>query len=201
MTTSFIPFNYKVWEERKWLKLLYHNFEKGGGFQNQNEALYSSNANRYSVLKKLNNKMKYGKKYEFLLEYRKYRIHWLQSDNPITLDENNVGTNNVRGFKLLNPPNEKFPGFRGLALSTIKYEKVISTFLNGNVGSRGFYFAVGMYKCAEGGWGTLAIPGNNSQEQELGLWVRVSFNEEKFNYKRKDNFILIMSMPFIIINS
>ena len=194
MSESFVPYYYKVWKERKWQKLLYHNLKLGGGFKNEDEAQYSSDPYRYSVLKELTNRMKYHSKFEFLLEYPTYHIHWVQSDNPVKLKESYVGTGNVRGFKLLNPPNEKFPGFKGLAICTNEFDHVINTFLKGELGSAGFYFAVGVYEYAVWGWGTRAIPGNGTEEQELSLWVKVPPSSKKYNYKRNDNIILIIEM-------
>ena len=49
------------------------------------------------------------------------------------------------------------------------------------------------------GWGTRAIPGNGTEEQELSLWVKVPPSSKKYNYKRNDNIILIMLMPFLLI--
>ena len=199
MSESFVPYYYKVWKEKKWQKLLYHNFKLGGGFKNEEEAQYSSDPYRYSVLKELTNIIQNYQEFELLLEYPTYHIHWIQSDNPVKLKESDVGTGNVRGFKLLNPPNEKFPEFKGLAVCTSKYSNVVNTFLKGQLGSICFYFAVGMYEYAVGGWGTSAIPGNGTAEQELSLWVKISSNIETYNYKRKDNIILIMLMPFLLI--
>ena len=161
---------YKNWNGRRWLKLLHHNFEAAGGFVSESEALSSNNPNRYSILSELNDALKFNGTFEFHLEYPTYKIHWIQNDNPITLDGSKYES--APGLLVYRNATEGFT-FKGLGLSKKELDNKISTLLDGNIGSSIFYYAVGMYNSTQGSWYSSGIPGAKDAEKRVTLWVRV----------------------------
>ena len=185
---------FKIWNESRWLKLFYHNFEPYNGFRDDNEALKSNVPNKYSILYKLDDNLKYRGVFEFLLEYPSYTIHWKQDDNPITLDEKNY---NVVPGLFVYPCTANIASFKGLALSTIELGGVKNTFLDGIPGHGNWHYAVGMYNYTENFWYYTGIPGASGAEKRVTLWVRVSNN---FSFYPTNNMPRKAAIwPFVLI--
>ena len=162
---------FKTWKRSRWLRLVYQNtlFE---GFLNENEALYSMNPNKYSILSELTDALKYNNSFEFHLEYPSYKIHWRQNDNPLQINESKLTNGAVNGLDII---TNKTDGnkFTGLARSTVLLNNATSTFLDGTCGSS-WWYAVCMYKETEVNWKKSEIPGAVSAgEKWMSLWVRV----------------------------
>ena len=82
------------------MRFFHHNFALGKGFVSEEEALFSLNPNRYSILFELTDVFKYNQKFEFRLEYETYNIHWTQNDNPLFIDETKLTKNEVDGLEV-----------------------------------------------------------------------------------------------------
>ena len=162
--------HFKIWNRRRWLLLVFHNFTAANGFENETEALYSQNPDKYSILSELNDALKYNGKFEFHLEYKDYIIHWAQNDNPLKLNETlydkapglHIYRNKTNGNK-----------FSGLVRQVYKIAGCNNSLLDGNSKSGGWYYAVCMYRNAETNWRDKGIPGANGLEKFMSLWVRV----------------------------
>ena len=167
---------FKTWEGRRWLRLVYHN-STAADFSNENEALYSMNPNKYSILSELTDALKVNKSFEFHLEYSSYAVHWKQNDNPLLIDENDLNSGEVDGLVVFQNNGMRFTG---LARSTIKYMNVICTLLDGNSNSL-WWYAVGMYSYSRSVWLSQYIPGAGTTEEWMSLRVRVPNNFCMFN--------------------
>ena len=162
-------YQFKNWNHRRWLKLFFHNFEASGGFLSEEEALSSSNPNKYSILAELSDALKFNETFEFLLEYETYKIHWQQRDNPLKINDSintevpglNVFLNKTNGVK-----------FEGLMKQTSKPGGIQSSLLDGNKGADWFY-AIGMYNYTHDSWYKNGPPGAGSAEKTVSLWTRV----------------------------
>ena len=183
----------KNWNERMWLMLLHHNFEAAGGFVSESEALSSKNPNRYSILSELNSALKINGKFEFHLEYPTYKIHWSQNDNPVSLDESKYTS--APGLYIF-PSSSVGQPFGGLARSTMERGDMINCLLDGTLGSSVWYYGVGMYNKTEGGWYKIGIPGANSAEKMLTLWLRISLG---FGFYKTYNVIKITRYLYLLI--
>ena len=165
-------YHFKYWNNRRWLLLFYHNYKAECCFKNESEVLKSQNPNKFSILSILNDNLKYYGTFEFHLEYQKYKVHWIQRDNPLTLDDTLY--TKVPGLQVFqNAENAK--QFGGLAKVTLKASNVINSFLDGNPGSGNWYYAIGMYSTAESRWVKAGVPGASAAEPELSLWLRVPY--------------------------
>ena len=140
-----------------WVKIYYLNSTNKVFFKNKEEALFSLNKNKYSILGKINDKFKKDGYFEFLLQYphnKAYAI-WKQRVNPIEADHNTD-----IGFEMVE--NINFTGFDGLALSKNEY-----SLLDGMTRSELWYFAVGVYKS----WSNdRCFPGINEDKGNLCIY-------------------------------
>ena len=166
-----MPYYFKTWKGRRWMKFLHHNFALGRGFINEEEALFSLNPNRYSILSELTDVFKYNQKFEFRLEYDTYNIHWAQNDNPVYLDENKLTKDEVPGLEVFEK-TESVRKFGGLVRS-MPINNINCTLLDGSAHSATWFYSVGMYNYTDGDYYLKGIPGDRSAEQRVTLWVRV----------------------------
>ena len=192
-------YQFKFWNQSRWLKLFYHNHEVYEGFKDDNEAQHSNDPNKYSILYKLDDRLKYDGVFEFHLEYQTYIVHWKQDINPVTLDEKDYYK--VPGL-FVYPSTVSVNNFRGLALSTLKDGDVKNAFLDGNPGEEYWYYAVGMHSYTYNNWYKRGIPGASGAEKSVALWVRVSnsfcfytinFSQKKINFWLYIIFIVLIS--------
>ena len=73
-----------------WELIYYHDYSTAGVWKDEEEALYSKKADKYSILSLIDSRYKTNDEYEFLLEYPGYSGYnrWCQKLNP--LEENEV---------------------------------------------------------------------------------------------------------------
>ena len=145
--TNGVRYTFKYWSGRRWL-LIFHHISSSERLEHPNDYRYSIERNRFSILSLINDRFKYDNVFEFHLEYPTYKVHWIQNDNPLSIDEQQV-TDKVPGFELKNTyPNydtaiDRFR-FSGLALTTRLYDNVISCLLDGNAHTNAFFYAIGV---------------------------------------------------------
>ena len=152
-----------------WQLIFFHNSTGRVLFTKDSpDLLICNKTQQFSTLGTLTDNYKINGYFEFLLEYPEfnYLIHWRQKKNPIK-SESNIG------FIPLHVPDNPCP-FNGLAITRSK----TYTFLDGNVGSTVWHYAIGSY----GTWGgSESIPGPyllDENKKELGskivnLYVRI----------------------------
>ena len=189
-------FTTKIEHNALWLLLLHHNSIEGGFFKNKEEAKFSLNKSRYSIISKLNEISKIDGKYEFLLEYPisnygKYN-RWTQSNDPLLETCPRGTTQNVTGFEYshldFNSADCRFGGLRTHPDSTL---------LSGQSYCNSWNFAIG----ATSKEFSPSIPGNCKSIKEVNLWVRIlTYPRSLFCplSLRKSNNIEISIIMFII---
>lgn len=168
-------YEFMVYKNMVWLKLFYHEFA-GGVFENDSEAISSSNPQKFSILNELNDNFKYREKFQFLLQYKSCVFRWLQSVNPLYEDEDKLTSNYVNGFKLLE--GEYTPHtFGGLARTRIRRYNEDTSLLDGNPKRSYWFFAIGMKKVTTSAYDQkdTGIPGSQNPEPFVKLWVKVPF--------------------------
>ena len=120
-----------------WQLIFFHNstgrvfFEK-----NSSDLLFCNKSQQFSNLGILTNNYKTKGFFEFLIEYPEinFIIHWKQKKNPVKASSN-------VGFVPLRVDNNTAK-FNGLALSSA----TSLTFLDGNIGSGDWHYAIGSYE-------------------------------------------------------
>ena len=161
---------FKTWKGRRWLRLVYQN-TPSEGFLNEDEALFSMNPSKYSILSELNDALKYNGSFEFHLEYPAYKIHWSQKDNPVLIYDSALNNGEVDDLVVFQNKTDGIR-FTGLARSDVQLNNKISVFLDGTHNSS-WWYAVCMYNEVEPYWKETGIPGAKSEEKWMSLWVRV----------------------------
>lgn len=167
---------------KAWLKVFSHTYEsKNDCFSN--EAKHNIDDRKFSILDEINDSMKINGKYEFIIEYPKYNeyFQWLQSSNP--LEEIEVdGKMSADGFQYIH--NGSYADkWGGLVKTTLKYNGVISTLLDGEPGHYYWMFSIGAY-CIIQGWDmTTGFPGSNRGAHKVNIWIRLKQNSSFFTCK------------------
>ena len=147
----------KVWNNKTWLKMMYHNAENGTLFFNSTNVKLNFHPHLYSICQFMPCFDNNG--FEFLLEYPELNKHnnWFQTSCPTLYSDSVVGYRAIDVQMTL----EKWGG---LSLSTSA-----DTWMDGSPGDGNWWYATGCYSVFNGG-----IPGGNSSVvQEYYLWVRV----------------------------
>ena len=150
------PFTYKnnkyqyvAYNNKQWVVVFHHNFLKSDPFISEEEARYSLDPNKYSILDEINDDHKFnGTHFEFLLYYPEFdiKIRWIQSTNPL-YEKEVIGTRIVPGFKLLEPlTGINLSKFGGMVYTQTGRDEIPSL-LNAYTGESFWYFAIGIYNC------------------------------------------------------
>ena len=162
----------------RWLKIFYHNCTNRNYFIDENEAKYSVDSHKYSILGNITDSFKIGNKFEFILYYpllEKY-FHWRQSLNPLE-DIENESKDHAKGFHLIFPyvSEEKY-SFRGLVKSTIK-DVYWNSLLDGNPGYEGWFYAIGVYNKSNYHWTQTGMPAIHPNTTTIvSLWILLKRN-------------------------
>ena len=190
--------HYKEALGRKWILVFYHKYENSGDlFVNNDEALNTNQANKYSILGKINKGFRNNGKYEFLLEYPKFPEeynHWTQTKNPI-----NAQPNTENGYK---PIKVSWTGedWHGLSLSSST-----SSFIDGSPFSDFWFYAIGQ----KGNWADAIaafkdIKGLNETDKnkylvyEVKLWIRIDFGRSTCNIRYKSTPYVTLYVSLLI---
>ena len=121
-----------------WFLIFHHNVTKGGYFLKKEEAQYSRNPNRFSLLAKINDLFKINDNFEFLLLYPNLEgyLHWTQKTNPMETKSTTPDT-----YKIVkNSWSSSSEHFEGLGVSSG------ATLLKGTPNSENWFYAVGQYR-------------------------------------------------------
>ena len=156
-----------------WLHVFYHNCTNYNYFENETEAEYLLNSNKYSILSKITNNLRMRGQFEFVIYWPSLNTYyrWRQKYNPIKeLEKTNVLQ--AAGFELLYPKvdnaNHKFGG---LVRTSIPMQNLNSSLLNGNPGLSVWFFAIGMYQKSQESWYNSGIPAINGSVSVVSLWL------------------------------
>ena len=172
-------FGVKIYDNKKWLLVFYHNCTGKNYFENEEQALYSTDPNKYSILSRINSKHKIRNKYEFIIYWQQLDsfYHWRQSTNPI-YDLEKEGVFQVEGLEMIHPTEikEEQYEFGGLVKTTIP-DVYNNSLLNGVPGNLGWYFAIGMYQKSKQHYYNRGIPTTyDITTQIVSLWLCVQQN-------------------------
>ena len=119
-----------------WVLIFHHNSSNKDFFRNENEALFSTKKNKFSLFGRINDDFKIDDRYEFIIEYPQTKrfYQWTQTKNPIK----------AKAYEYIGfIPNETGYGdFTGLALSNYKR----CTLLDGFVNHSYWNIAIGAYR-------------------------------------------------------
>ena len=206
MFSSVIRTNkYEVasYANKVWLKVFFHNHTTRVNFKNEKEAKHCNSQYKYSILDKINTRMKINSKYEFIMDFPDESdafIHWEQDHNPV---EEMDGKSQADGFNII---DDKGPSasvdFKGLTLSTIRCSNKINCFLDGVPSSGNWYYAIGMYEDSEGNYKTEGIPAYKSHVKSIRLWIRMNpmhlFKRCTQNYHHKTFSKYLLIICFVI---
>ena len=201
-------YQYKYFQNEKWLKVFSHDFSQEKSFFTKEEALYCVNhPTKYSILSLINKRDRIRFKeysdyfYEFLYEFTAsnhsfYYIKWIQSNNPLNQNED-IEDTLVPGFKNLSS-NFHDSKFGGLAKTTMDLSGCIPTFINGQLNDLQWYYAIGMYTPCQTTWDYNYIPGSYLSTAILAkLWIRVPIGltcyQSKFALK---SFLLFITLVY-----
>ena len=160
---------------QQWRLIFHHDCSSGLFFTDDIESTcngsYCDDEYRYSRLSLLNDMMKIGGKFEFLLEYKETEEyeHFTQVLNPIEVQE----TDQPReiGFKSIHHGFNRFRGFIKTNMSFLGY-------LDG-VDGIGFWFLIGAKRTysSSSEIGPYNYAGPEIETTESFLWIRMSFCE------------------------
>ena len=163
--------------------LIYNHTIEGGGFIDEEEALYSLTPGKYSILKLVDDRFKTNDVFEFILEYPKESIiiHWSQDLNPIL--ELNYNITSAKGFQDIEIEQSSKDHFKGLTrrIENAANAECIPTLLCGMI-TVYWYYSIGEYEMCDTGWDLNSrLPSINKQyTNEVLLWLRLSPNLKKF---------------------
>lgn len=146
MTLKLNGYKIKYSLNKTWLLIFRHNSVKGGFFIDSNEARFSMNPNKFSLLSRINSSFKVTNDnadffYEFILEYPELEgfNHWSQELFP---SDERTETDQV-GYKELSQISWSNSYWGGLALN--EHEKE-SSYIDGSPLTQTWHFAIGAYK-------------------------------------------------------
>ena len=191
----------KIKSGKTWLKIFYHNSEKGEWFTDKNEILFINTPNRFSLFGFINHYyFKIDDYYEFLLEYP---IHpnefnnWKQKIHPLESDQ--TYSNDV-GYYLdetchISWTHNNFNGISKSASST-------ETFLDGDFKVNKWYYSIGakkQYNAFTNKFPGPVLSTGESIVSEVYLWIRV--NPETINKLRHHYSCLFQRQSLIRIFS
>jgi len=157
-----------------WARVFYHNNKNGTVlFVDEDEVLSTSQVDKISALKYLNNFKNTDGNFEFMLKYPKdtdkYN-RWIQTSNPTEERiSDGDGTETATGYEKIDIDSDS-NYWGGLTLSTSS-----STYLNGSVGHKNWFYAIGAYKSYNDGIPATTdfFPSTGATGNVIELWVRV----------------------------
>lgn len=162
-----------------YLKIYFQNITNSteGYFNTSDEAIYSKNPNRYSLLSTLGRHHRDSDgKYTFALVYDELSLYniWQQSNNPI--HEQNVVGNfyNVSGYNPIELNifrSDEYCTFGGLVNAQKR-----NLLLHGCAGSTSWFYAIGYTGKIEH---TPKIPSNHTSVNIVSLWVKYNIIEPR----------------------
>lgn len=171
-------FSYVVYNGSYYLKVFDHNHTRSPCFRTESEALKSNSYGKFSILYKLyDDDFKFtDNQYYFIIEYPDFGLYnsWSQELNPLEDDERHDSTSHLsKGFQQNETQLVAGRYWGGLAKTTLDYNNVINSLLDGNPGTSNFWYAIGMYcntlrEYIEGG-----IPANGSLVSRVRLYARI----------------------------
>ena len=139
----------KIFDNSKWLKVFYHDCTGQNFFESEEQALYSTDPKKYSILANISSKHKINHKYEFIIFWPSLQQYhrWRQVKNPIYDIEQNIGLYQVEGFETIYPKEipEADQRFGGLVKTAISDGEYNNSLLNGIPGTNWWYYSIGMY--------------------------------------------------------
>ena len=170
----------RVIDRERWLQVFYHDSTGQNYFANPEQAKYSLEDKKYSILANITNAYRVRGKFEFIIYWPSLQLYyrWRQTLNPL-LDVETANVNEARGFELLHPiPDPSQAKFGGLVKSTIAEEdtdtgkEYVSTLLDGCPGIYRWFYSIGMYVKSIPHWyNTGKIPSNYGQTDIVSLWL------------------------------
>ena len=177
-----------------WCLIFLHNFPNGNYFKSKEEAKYSLNPNRYSILKLIPKLSRYDKKYEFLLEYPGYdALWWTQDVSPISQVETSTDGSEI-GLDIKRKTN--FTKFRGLLLSSDS-----SSYIDGSsISLSNYRYSIGTITFSQ------KIPGPCVENigvvdvDLVKLWMRVKDMMLTLNCQRSKSTIIILLFIFFNVS-
>ena len=185
-----------------WLKVFYHDMSESIGFYSEDEAIYTKQPNKYSILRDITSDYKQNNGlYEFLLIYPETPSYnrWLQGENP--LDEVERGQETVSQYKPINI-GLRNSNWGGLAKSSSNVSKY--SLLNGTPHeptTQDWCYAIGMFNGVT--WnGFTKLPGNTGSKEynEVYLWIRIPIPYSFFHKENMFNSHLFSTLIFILIS-
>ena len=193
-----VLYEYKFFQERKWLKVFYHDIRAGIHFNTIDDARYLvGDENRFSILSEITDRDKIHNYFYFLFEFNSSDlfVSWRQFDNPLTISEKDIDRDSVPGFRILstNCNNTQFGG-----LAKTYREPCIPSLLSGNINHHRWYYAVGVIADCDGDYEHAhRLPGPSySEVYQTTLWMQVPYYT---CLRQKITFRFIFTTIFLLI--
>ena len=200
--------NTKFFNNSKWIKVFYHDCSNKNFFINEDEAKYSLDPKKYSILGKIDEFHKNGSKYEFIIYWPQLNqyFQWRQSINPVEDIEQSINAYTVKGFEPIFPstiPPEQYDyQFAGLVKTNI-IDYTINSLLNGNPGIAAWHYSIGIYQNAKDYYIQNGMPaGAYVTTNIVSLWLLLQKNvtNEIRKYARFPLFTYILGFIYSEIN-
>ena len=190
--------NVLYFQNERWLKVFYYDCNDKNYFSGPDEAKYSLDHKKYSILQNITDDYKIKNSFEFLIYYPSLKTYyrWRQSKNPLN-DIEEVGTTEAKGFTLIYPKvDNNLYKFGGLVKSTID-DVTINSLLDGIPGDKGWYFAIGMFSYAKESWLKAGIPALTDATDIVSLYlllkhIRIGTCNRNFHFFLNPIFLFII---------
>lgn len=191
-------YSYEIKQGVKWLKV-YHQ-KTPNFFSSPEDAVFSLEENKFSILRLIDEKYHIYDRYEFMIEYPDLGVNrWLQSNSPL-IEENIKSGKAAEGFEAVHLKWEKTVDnfsvperFHGLGLS----ESTTNALIDGT--HRGWFFAIGQFN-NEFHNGAIAGPFQDGSIHEVYLWMRVQEAEDEFQPNSSSKSVLLNLLNIIVNN-
>ena len=182
-------YHYRYFQKANWMLVFYHNITGSNYFDNVSEAEHTLNSTqKYSIFTEITPKLKFGGKYEFLLQWGSSNIsynRWKQTNNPIE-EEEVINKYEVDGFEAnhLDYNDEHIDGYKfgGLAKTTIPAQGCINSYLKGSLGHDYWFYGLGQFNVCDLNWVDY-IPTPSQNETVAHLWVRIAPYDTACSFK------------------
>ena len=170
---EYLGKKYAKFKNNYWMLLLHHNYTESGAFEDINEAINSSDKDKYSILYLLNDEYRTKKhnllKYEFIINWPNlsYYFQWRQNNNP--LDEDDIiGIKEASGYEPIHIDKNYFGGLA-------RDKNFSETLLNGQLGSAYWCVSIGMLKTANEFYIKRGFPAACEPTNIVDLWIKIPF--------------------------
>lgn len=147
--------------------LIFHHDATHGMFHSKEQAKYSLDPNKFSLLKRIDDSFKIDGSFEFLLMYPNLtgQNHWRQTVNPIHAEPNQEN-----GYQEVNV-SWKSNNWHGLAVSNLRQTYLDGSPFNGST----WFYSIGTTKYLN----HVTIPGpewsaGGKDFYEVNLWIRIT---------------------------